>query len=87
MGHDRKEARSRGHGLDDRPGAHAVPNDVGVKMVNGRWVSKTLADPDLKSTVHEASKSIYPDKKAFVEEMARRGVLTRGGKLTKASGG
>lgn len=87
MGQAKAETRTRERSRDGRPTAHALRDEAAVKMVNGRLVSKSLADPDMKSAVKEASKSIYPNKKAFVEEMARRGVLTRHGKLTKASGG
>lgn len=71
----------------DRPQAHALVKAANVRVVDGRLVSKTLADPELKQAVQQANKSLYPTKQAFVEEMARRGVLTRAGKLTKASGG
>lgn len=87
MGRAKAETVARERPREERPSAHALRDEAAMKMVNGRLVSKSLADPDMKSAVKEASKSIYPTKKAFVEEMARRGVLTRGGKLTKASGG
>jgi hypothetical protein len=58
-----------------------------VRMVNGRLVSKTLADPDLKSAVTQAGKTMFASKEEFIKEMARRGVLTPSGKLTKQSGG
>jgi len=87
MAHGKYPSQARERSRDERPHAHSAQSDALVKMVNGRLVSKTLADPELKGTVRKASKSIYPNKKAFVEEMARRGVLTRQGKLTKASGG
>jgi len=56
-------------------------------MINGRLVSKTLADPDLKSAVTRAGKTMFASKEEFIKEMARRGVLTPSGKLTKQSGG
>lgn len=89
MAEKRTPARARECAPDDRPRAHAIDKEssAGVRMVNGRLVSKTLADPDLKSAVTRASKTMFASKEEFIREMARRGVLTPSGKLTKQSGG
>lgn len=89
MAEKRTPTRARECSPDDRPRAHAIDKDssASVRMVNGRLVSKTLADPDLKNAVTQAGKTMFASKEEFIKEMARRGVLTPSGKLTKQSGG
>ena len=82
------KARSHLSTSDSRPKAHAdLKYATGVRMVNGRLVSKTLADPELKDAVKKATRAMFPNREAFVKEMHRRGVLTATGKVSKKYGG
>jgi flagellum-specific peptidoglycan hydrolase FlgJ len=82
------KARSHLSARVTKPAAHAVTKkDSNVRIVNGRMVSKTLADPEIKAQVESANKKMFPNREAFIKEMHRRGVLTRTGKLTKNYGG
>lgn len=71
----------------DKPKAHAFENKGAVWIVDGRLVSKTLADPEIQQQLQADMKKKYPNKAAVIKEFQRRGILTPTGKLTKAYGG
>lgn len=74
-----------------RPSAHAVREPakkaVALKVVNGRLVGPSLADPLVK---READKSMAVHRKSvdtLRDYYIKAGVITKGGKLTKRYGG
>lgn len=82
------KAHSHLSARESKPTAHAdVKAASPLRLLNGRIVSKTLADPDLKAQVKSAEKRMFPNRDAFVKEMHRRGVLTATGRLSKNYGG
>lgn len=73
---------------DEKPSAHAdLKSPSGVRLVNGRIVSKTLADPDVQGRIRSVEKKMFPDQAAVRKEMYRRGVMTASGKVSKKYGG
>lgn len=90
MTKERSNAQAQPHLLvgAGKPRAHAVVKErPGLRLVNGRIIGRTLADPDMREKVNAISKRAFPNKEAFVKEMNRRGVLTPTGKLSKKYGG
>ncbi|XAH25462.1 hypothetical protein AAFF27_09790 [Xylophilus sp. GW821-FHT01B05] len=59
----------------------------GVRVVNGRLVSKTLGDPDMSERVGQAMASLRKDPAKLKAFYIQQGVLTPGGKLAKRFGG
>ncbi|MNL07223.1 hypothetical protein D3C87_1278940 [compost metagenome] len=58
-----------------------------LRLVNGRLVGPTLADPGMDAKIEEAQRRLFPTREATIEYFHKRGVLTRTGKLTRAFGG
>lgn len=89
MTQNRSAGKARSHLSEQgaRPSAHVVPKPAALRVVNGRLVGKTLADPDVQAAVKRASKIMFPDRESFIKEMHRRGVMTATGKVSKKYGG
>ena len=66
--------------------AKPEPNDT-LRIVNGRLVGPTLADPGMDEKVRDAQHRMFPPRQAAIDHFRKRGVLTRTGKLTKNYGG
>lgn len=60
---------------------------VAVKVVNGRLVGPTLADPGMDRKILAAQRSMFPTREAAIAHFQKRGVLTATGNLTKAFSG
>lgn len=58
-----------------------------VKVVNGRLVGPTLADPGMDQKILAAHKRMFPTREAAIKHFSKKGVLTPTGHLTKAYGG
>lgn len=58
-----------------------------IRLVNGRLIGPTLADPGMDAKIEEAQRRMFPTREAAIAHFHKRGVLTRGGKLSKAFGG
>jgi len=71
----------------DRPSAHAVPKERGLRVVNGRIVGPTLNDPAVKQELSSFKSELRKDPEKLREWYVKNGVLTPGGKLTKTYGG
>jgi len=67
--------------------AHAELKDAGLRVVNGRLVGPTLADPAVKKRLAASKSALREDPAKLRQEYVARGVLTKSGKLTKAYGG
>jgi hypothetical protein len=61
--------------------------ETGVRLVNGRVIGPTLADPGMDKKVHDAERRLFPNRQAAIDHFHKRGVLTANGNLTKAYGG
>lgn len=85
MAETRSSTRKRTR-ASDRPGAHADLKQSALRMVNGRVVGQTLADLT-PAEVKKAQTKLFPTREAAIEHFRKQGVLTKGGKLTKAYGG
>jgi hypothetical protein len=70
-----------------RASAHAVPKEGGLRMVGGRLVGPTLADPEVKRGLSDFKADLRSDPEKLREWYVKQGVLTKGGKLTKTYGG
>ncbi len=79
-----KQERNR---VSERPNAHAVPKDNNLRVVNGRLVGPTLADPGMDAAIKKAQNRLFPTREAAIEHFHKIGVLTKTGKLTKNYGG
>lgn len=66
--------------------ANLETNDA-VRIVNGRLVGPTLADPGMDEKVRDAQHRMFPTRQAAIDHFRKRGILTRTGKLTKNYGG
>jgi hypothetical protein len=71
----------------NRAAAHADLKPANLRVVNGRLVGPTLADPGMQAAVKRAEKKLFPTREAAIEHFRKQGVLTKSGKLTKAYGG
>lgn len=60
---------------------------VDIKVVNGRLVGPTLADPGMEQKILAAQKRMFPTREAAIQHFSKKGVLTPTGHLTKAYGG
>lgn len=58
-----------------------------IRVVNGRIVSLTLNDPEIRSRLEARRAKLRADPQALREEYVKAGFLTPGGKLTKRYGG
>ena len=58
-----------------------------VRMVNGRLVSATLNDPDVKKEIATQRQALRQDVDALRAYYIKQGVITKGGNLTKRYGG
>ena len=58
-----------------------------LRVVNGRLVGPTLADPGMAKKVRDAQRRMFPTRQAFIDHFHKQGVLTPSGKLTKRYGG
>lgn len=82
MAEESKKGRNEG-----RPAAHAVLKGEGLRMVNGRLVGQTLADPEVKRRVTEFKNELRKDPVKLRQWYVEQGLLTPTGKLTKEFGG
>lgn len=57
---------------------------AGVRLINGRVIGPTLADPGMDKVVDAAQRRMFPTRQAAIEHFRKRGVLTSTGNLTKA---
>ncbi len=73
--------------VSERPNAHALTKDKQLRMVNGRLVGPTLADPGMETAIKQAQKRLFPTREAAIEHLRKSGALTKTGKLTKNYGG
>jgi hypothetical protein len=71
----------------ERPTAHAVPKDKGLRVVNGRIVGPTLNDPGVKQEISSFKSELRKDPEKLRDWYVKGGLLTPGGKLTKKYGG
>jgi len=71
----------------ERASAHALPKNSDLRMVNGRLVGPTLNDPAVKKRLGALKTEIRKNPEKALDEYVKRGLLTQGGKLTKAYGG
>lgn len=74
------------HGAD-RPTAHAIPKDKGLRVVNGRLVGPTLNDPAVKKENSEFKSELRKDPEKLRAWYVESGLLTPAGKLSKTYGG
>jgi agmatine/peptidylarginine deiminase len=58
-----------------------------LRVVNGRLVGPTLADPGMDKRIEEVQRRMFPTREAVIAHFHKRGILTRKGNLTKAAGG
>lgn len=70
-----------------RAAAHALPKGGDLRLVNGRLVGPTLNDPAVKKRLGALKTEIRKNPEKALNEYVKRGLLTQGGKLTKAYGG
>lgn len=70
-----------------RASAHATPTSADVRVEGGRLVSKTLADPDVAQRIKAIKDKMRADPVKLRAAFVKRGILTPGGKLSKAYGG
>ncbi|QTD44581.1 hypothetical protein [Ottowia testudinis] len=59
----------------------------GLWLVNGRLVSKTLSDPQVREAVNQSMTALRQDKDALRAYYVRMGILDKSGKLSKNYGG
>jgi hypothetical protein len=71
----------------DRPTAHAIPKDKGLRVVHGRLVGPTLNDPAVKLEISSFKAELRKDPEKLRAWYVKNGMLTPGGKLTKTYGG
>ena len=71
----------------DRPTAHAIPKDTGLRVVNGRIVGPTLNDPAVKRELSAFKEDLRRNPEKLRDWYVKNGLLTPGGKLTKSYGG
>lgn len=71
--------------LHTKMAALTAEHPIGV--VNGRVISLTLNDPQIKRKMEAARAKLRANPQALREEYIKAGVLTPGGKLTKRYGG
>ncbi len=71
----------------ERASAHADLKPSNLRMVNGRLVGPTLADPGMEAAIKRAQGKLFPNREAAIKHFRKQGVLTKSGKLTKAYGG
>ena len=74
-------------GRVERPSAHALPKEQGLRMENGRLVGPTLNDPAVKKELSAFKAELRKDPEKLREWYVKNGLLTPTGKLTKAFGG
>jgi hypothetical protein len=80
---DRRTSRA-----STKPQAHAIrESNRGVKVVDGRVVSASLADPAIRRNVTALAEERRKDRGTLLQEYVRQGILTPGGKLSKKYGG
>ena len=58
-----------------------------IRVVNGRLVSLTLHDPEVKREIAESMAELRRDPAKLRAYYVKQGLLTPGGKLTKRYGG
>lgn len=56
----------------------------GVRVLNGRLVGPTLADPGMDKVIRAHIKENFPDRESKLRFLQKSGLLTKTGKLTKA---
>lgn len=83
----KKSAKQSDARASERASAHAIVKDSARHVVNGRLVSRTIADSNMQAAVKRAEKQMFPNREAALEHFRKKGVLTPTGKLTKAYGG
>ncbi|MFN7155237.1 MAG: hypothetical protein ACK4OE_16250 [Acidovorax sp.] len=64
-----------------------LDGNTAIRMVNGRLVSPTLNDPEVKKEVAAKMGVLRQDLDALRAYYVRQGVITKGGNLTKRYGG
>ncbi|MBC7604603.1 MAG: hypothetical protein H7255_18340 [Ramlibacter sp.] len=84
MSTTKTKERSR---VSQRAVAHAIPKSSDLRFEGGRIVSKTLADPDVAKRVKAIKDKMRADPAKLRATYVKRGILTPGGKLSKAYGG
>jgi len=65
----------------------ALTTQSPIRVVNGRIVSLTLNDPEIKKKMAARRAKLRANPQALREEYVKAGILTPGGKLTKRYGG
>lgn len=58
-----------------------------VRMVNGRLVSRSLSDPEVRVSIAQQMAELRKDPAALREWYVRRGMINSVGKLTPRFGG
>lgn len=59
----------------------------GVWVTDGRLVSHTINEPDIKKAIEDSRAALRKDPEALKAYYVKHGMLTLGGKLTKRYGG
>lgn len=55
-----------------------------VRIVGGRLVGPSLADPGMDARIEQAQHDLFPTRQAAIDHFKKLGVLTPAGRLTKA---
>jgi hypothetical protein len=71
----------------ERPNAHADLKLSNLRMVNGRIVGPTLTDPQVQKELTAFKEELRSDPEKLRDWYVKQGLLTPGGKLTKAFSG
>lgn len=71
----------------ERPNAHAELRNSLLRLENGRIVGPTLNDPQVKKSLAASKAELRKNPEKLRAQYIKSGLLTPGGKLTKAYGG
>lgn len=74
-------------GTSERASAHALRKNAELRVVNGRLVGPTINDPNVKKRLGQLKTEQRKDPAKARDAYVKRGLITQGGKLTKAYGG
>lgn len=74
--------------ISDHGQAVTVPAPkVGLRLVNGRVVGRSIADPDVKKEVKKLHAALRQNTEGLTKFYVDQGILTPAGKLSKRFGG